>query len=130
MLRPPPGSTRSDTLLPYTTLCRSHVLEGHLAEVVVAGHVHDRLDGDAGGVHVDDQLGHALVGAGIGVGAGDEVDPIGRLGAGVPDLLPVHHEVVAVTTCSGADGCHVGAGVGLGLTHAPRGGCVSGRRDE
>src|SRR3546814_8151663 len=26
MIRPPPRSTRTDTLCPYTTLCRSHVL--------------------------------------------------------------------------------------------------------
>src|SRR3546814_9756689 len=29
MIRPPPGSTRTDTLFPYTTLCRSAMMPSH-----------------------------------------------------------------------------------------------------
>src|SRR3546814_8035200 len=32
MIRRPPRSTRTDTLFPYTTLCRSHRIEGELGE--------------------------------------------------------------------------------------------------
>src|SRR5690606_10934958 len=101
-----------------------YVFEPDLAEVLAAGHVLDRDDRDAGGVHVDDQLGQALVRLGVGVGAADEVDQVGLGSAGVPDLLPVHHEVVAVALGPGADRGHVRAGVGLGHPYAPRRGAV------
>src|SRR3546814_11886924 len=55
MIRPPPRSTRTDTLFPYTTLCRSlralhHV--DHIARASDASHDNGVLDGRAG-------LGHA-----------------------------------------------------------------------
>src|SRR3546814_13238978 len=36
MIRRPPRSTRTDTLFPYTTLFRSHHLEGHLLSPLLA----------------------------------------------------------------------------------------------
>src|SRR3546814_10479107 len=48
MVRRPPRSTRTDTLVPYTTLFRSH-LQQRLELVRGAG----RLDGDRFGRHVD-----------------------------------------------------------------------------
>src|SRR3546814_7599172 len=49
MTRPPPRSTRTDTLFPYTTLCLSVVLDG------VAGLVAEdrRAEGRGRGVHVE-----------------------------------------------------------------------------
>src|SRR3546814_16516755 len=58
MLRPPPRSTRTDTLFPYTTLFRSEriVLEHH-GDVTVLGFQvvhHAAADGDlAGGDHLE-----------------------------------------------------------------------------
>src|SRR3546814_15528061 len=57
MIRRPPRSTRTDTLLPYTTLFRSPVRE-QLLEVLRDQNAQDRL-GTNGGIHV------------IGIGPGD-----------------------------------------------------------
>ncbi len=108
----------------------AHVLEAHLAEVVAARHVLDRAAiGDAGRAHVDDQLRQPLVLRGVGVGADDQVDPVGRRRPRVPDLLAVHHEVVAVALGAGADRRHVGSGVRLGHADAPRRGAVEDGRE-
>src|SRR3546814_19525664 len=50
MIRRPPRSTRTDTLFPYTTLCRSHVeIAGdRLAPADAAGDEHRHLGGDLG----------------------------------------------------------------------------------
>src|SRR3546814_16085927 len=45
MIRPPPISTRTDTLFPYTTLCRSlrqRLRQGRLREADVIGEIADR----------------------------------------------------------------------------------------
>src|SRR3546814_17524948 len=47
MIRPPPRSTRTDTLFPYTTLCRSAELHLHGGGAVVAA-VLKALDGIEG----------------------------------------------------------------------------------
>src|SRR3546814_15152707 len=49
MVRRPPRSTRTDTLLPYTTLCRSlgDVGQGHRPPLDMAGKVAERHDGVA-----------------------------------------------------------------------------------
>src|SRR3546814_6246555 len=57
MIRRPPGSTRTDTLFPYTTLCRAGDLE--LAQVVGMGHavIHQRARQDLSALRlVDDPL--------------------------------------------------------------------------
>src|SRR3546814_13212804 len=41
MLRRPPGSTRTDTLFPYTTLCRSHRRAAGKHHLVDRGHHHE-----------------------------------------------------------------------------------------
>src|SRR5690606_18837449 len=95
------------------------VVEVDLAEVAAAGHVDDGLDGDPRRAHVDDELGEPLVGPGVRVGPGDEVAPVGRRGAGGPDLLAVDDPVVAVAHGPGADAGDVGAGVRLAHADAP-----------
>ncbi len=64
------------------------------------------------------------MGLGLRVRAGDEVDPVGGGGPGVPDLLAVDDEVSALAHRSGADGGDVGSGVGLGHADAPCRGAV------
>src|SRR3546814_10481021 len=75
MNRPPPRSTRTDTLFPYTTLCRSHD-ERPVADAVDLDHV--RPDGRAehheiqrGGHH---RRGHALHQRAPGAGHFEQVD--------------------------------------------------------
>ena len=58
-------------------------------------------------------------GAGRRGRCGDEVAPVGRGGAGGPDLLAVDHPLVAVALGPGADAGHVRAGVGLAHADAP-----------
>src|SRR3546814_6175133 len=43
MLRRPPRSTRTDTLFPYTTLCRSLAIEEDLVEEVARIHGYDAI---------------------------------------------------------------------------------------
>src|SRR3546814_11501792 len=52
MIRPPPRSTRTDTLLPYTTLFRSTLNQG-ATEVVLALGLEDQLAGTA---YLDDAV--------------------------------------------------------------------------
>src|SRR3546814_4601155 len=64
MIRPPPRSTRTATLFPYTTLFRSHyaVMAQELAElrIVARGRVHDRAaDHRALRVELGGQADHA-----------------------------------------------------------------------
>src|SRR3546814_12153388 len=66
MIRPPPSSTRTDTLFPYTTLFRSEdagILfvadEAQLADAAALDHRHDIVDDDIAriGVGLDLQFG-------------------------------------------------------------------------
>src|SRR3546814_17759716 len=94
MIRPPPGSTRTDTLCPYTTLFRSgllHLDEG-LSELLVVGALHHaaqlRADGllaiaDAEDRHAeleDDARRARRVAAGDRGGTAGENDALGREG--------------------------------------------------
>src|SRR3546814_7535781 len=113
MIRRPPRSTRTDTLVPYATLCRSLGVD---AEQVVAAHA--RLAGDAGGD--DDHVG-ALDG-GIAAGAGEpgvvaldrgRLDEIERLALGhavddveendVAQLLEAGEQRQSAADVAGAD---------------------------
>src|SRR3546814_18434256 len=90
MIRRPPSSTRTDTLFPYTTLCRL-IGVGHdddafvaqrLAVVTIAGAAAQRLD----------QIADFIVGADlVGAGAGDVQDLAAdwqhRMGLAVDRLL-------------------------------------------
>src|SRR3546814_14840559 len=88
MLRRPPGSTRKDTLLPYTTLFRSVP-----AEQLAQRPAHQRRD-EAAHVHADiiDVIGAALPrivggikGADLAGKAGEE-QPIAQRDAGEPHM--------------------------------------------
>ena len=96
-----------------------HAVVHDLAEVAVAGHVGDGGDGHAGGAEVDDQLGQPGVRWRVGIGAGDEVAPVGVDRPARPDLRPRHDPVVAVALGPGADRGHVAAGVGLAHPDRP-----------
>ncbi len=102
-----------------------HVGVDDLAEVPVAGHVGDGRDRRRPGVcRSTIELGQPGVGRRVGVGAGDEVAPVGVGRAARPDLGAVDDPVVAVALGPGADRRHVAAGVGL--AHADRPGRRAG----
>ena len=127
----PPMETRSFirvTMAPRqpspTSLRRSEsgtadVGEVDLVELGVAGHLAQRPDLDAGGVHVDHEVGEALVLLGLGIGAGEDHAEAGGVGQGRPDLLAVEDPLVAVALGPGRQAGHVGSGAGLGEQLAP-----------
>ncbi len=87
----------------------AHVLKEDLVELVAAGHVHEWPDGDAGGVHGDDEVGDPLVLGDIGIGAGEHEDVLAHVGERRPDLLAVDDVVVAVADGLRLEGGEVGA---------------------
>ena len=97
----------------------AHVLEEHLAELGVVGHLAQRTDGDAGRLHVDEQQADALVLRRVGLGAAEEEAPVGDVGVAGPHLLAVHDVVVAVTLRPGAERRQIGARAGLGEALTP-----------
>ena len=95
------------------------VVEVDLVEALAVVHLADGLDGDARRLHGEEEVGDAAVLGGVGVGAGEEVDVVGVVGAGGPDLLAVDDEVVAVLLGAGLERGEVGSGVGLGEALTP-----------
>ena len=97
----------------------AHVVEEDLVELLAAGHLPQRPNGDARAVHVDDEEADALRlrrGADRCAPAGC---PSGELRVAGPHLLAVDDEVVAVALGLAAQRGEVGAGVGLGEELAP-----------
>ncbi|MCY1409471.1 hypothetical protein D9M71_248220 [compost metagenome] len=95
------------------------VVEEHLVDFMLAVEGDDRPHGDARGLHVDQQEGNAALLLGLRIGAHQAEDPVGVVGVGGPDLLAVHHVVVAVTHRAGLQRRQVGAGARLGIALAP-----------
>ena len=80
----------------------------------------ERTDVDAVLVHVDREVGDALVLGDVGVGAGDQHAEVGDLAAGGPHLLAVDDPLVAVEHRLGLQAGEVGAGAGLAEQLTPR----------
>ena len=97
----------------------AHVLEEDLVEADVVDHVREGARGDAGGLHVDQEVGDALVFGRVGIGAGEQDHPVALVGAGGPDLRAVDHVVVAVADGARLQAGEVGAGAGLAEALAP-----------
>ena len=97
----------------------SHVLEEHLVEAGVARHLHQRAHGDAGRLHVDQEVRDAAVLRRLGIGAHEAEHPVGVLRARRPDLLPVDDELVAVELGARPERRQVGARARLGVALTP-----------
>ena len=95
------------------------LVEEHLAEVGVAGHLAQGADVDPGRRHVDQQVGDAPVLGPLGVGARQEDPPLRPIGRRGPDLLARDHPLVAVEHGAGGHVGQVGAGLGLAEELAP-----------
>ncbi len=106
----PPGVHRPDHVFPGSP----GVGEEGLVEPGATGHLPDGADLNPGLVHGHQQEGDALVFGGVGIGAGQHEDPVGRLGGRGPDLLPVDHPLVTVKHRPGAE-----AGRGRNPNRAP-----------
>ena len=92
------------------------VVEENLGEVGGTVERDQRTGLDARQPHVDDEAGDALVLGRLRIGAHVQLAPVGAVPERRPDLLTVHHEVVAVADGAGAKRRQVGAC--LGLRHA------------
>jgi hypothetical protein len=95
------------------------MVEEHLAEVRVAHRVADGTHVDAGGAHVEQEVGDALALGRGRVGAGQEQAPVGVAGAAGPQLLTVDHIAVAVPAGCRTQAGQVRAGLWLGEPLAP-----------
>ena len=94
---------------------------GHvdLVELGLTGDLAQRAHLDALGVHVEREVGHALVLGKIGVAAGDEHAPVGEVGERVPHLLAVDDPLVTVSHRFGRETGEVGTGAGFGEQLTP-----------
>ena len=63
------------------------VVDEHGVEQRVAGQLAQRLDLDPFALHVQQEVGDAVVLGGVGIGAGQQRTPLGELRGGGPDLL-------------------------------------------
>jgi hypothetical protein len=98
----------------------ANVGEKGLVEVGLVGDLLDRFDADAGGVHRRDEEGDAaLLFVRLGVGAGEDEDHVGFVGAAGPDFLAIEDVIVAVAFGTKGKVGQVRAGVGLGIALAP-----------
>jgi hypothetical protein len=95
------------------------ILEEHLVEPGIAGHLHERTHRDAGRLHVDQDVGDATVLRRLRVGADETEHPVGVLRPGGPDLLAVHDELVPDDRGARAERCEIGARAGLGVSLTP-----------
>ena len=89
---PPPGADVAEPAL----IGDAYVGEVHLVELGVAGHLPQRAYLDARCLHVDDEVGQAVVLACLWVAAGEQQSPSGDVRLGGPHLLAVDRPLVAV----------------------------------
>ncbi len=97
----------------------SHIGQVDLVELCFTGDLPQRADLHSRGVHVEGEVGHALVFGHVGIAAGDEHAPVGDMGQGVPHLLAVDDPFLAVPHRPGPQPGEVGSGPGLGEQLAP-----------
>ena len=95
------------------------VVEEHLVEPGIAGHVAQRPHLHARGAHVDEEHREPAVLGHPGVGAREQQPEVGVLGVGGPDLLAVDPPVVPIAHGRRAQGREVRPRVRLGEQLAP-----------
>ncbi len=116
-----PSDSPASTHLTDDVGVRHHrVGQEDLHERVAVVHLLDRPHLDAGLVHVDHEVGDALVLHRVPVGASHEDRHVGVIGTGVPDLLAVDDPAVAVAHGRRLHAGQVGTGAGFGEQLAPR----------
>ena len=127
------GVGNRPTLVEVTDdVCRRDTgfVDEDLVEERLAGHLDQRTHGDARLVHVDREVGDALVLRGIGIGSGDEHAHVGDLAAGGPDLLAGDDVLVTVLLGLAGEAGEVRSGARLGEQLTPADRTVEDRRKE
>ncbi len=109
----------------------THIVEEHLVQVMAVVDRDDRPHRDARRLHVHEQERDALLPLRrIRIGADQHEAPVGVMRGRCPDLLPVHHVVVAVPLRRGLQRGKVGARARFGEALAPPVIKVGGARQE
>jgi hypothetical protein len=96
-----------------------HVGEEDLVELGVAGHLLQRTRVDARQCHVDQQVRQSLVFGHVLVGPAQQQAPVGDVRERGPDLLAVHHEVIALEIGARLHVREIASGVRLREALAP-----------
>ena len=98
--------------LPHHVRRGNHnIREKDLVEVGSPRDLAQRTNLDPWGVHVDEEVGDALVLGDVGVRPSDQNPPITVLGTRCPDLLAVHDEGFSVTFGAALQPCEIGSGI-------------------
>src|SRR6266550_2996066 len=100
-------------------LVHADVVEEDLVELGLAGDLPEGLHRDARELHVEEEIGDALVLGHVRVGAGEQHHVVGDVGERGPHLLPVDHPVLAVLDRARLQGREVGARIRLRVALAP-----------
>ena len=98
---------------------KPHLVEEHLVEGVITGHVDDGADRDTWRVHGTDEVGDPLMFRDLGIGARQQDPERGDVREARPHLLPRDDPLVAVTHGPGGQSGQVRARAGLGEQLAP-----------
>ena len=98
----------------HTDIVEEELVEGHITP-----HVLDRGDGYAGGFRIEEEHGDPPVLWLIGIGAGENEEPVGVLGVGGPDLLAVDDVDIAFGHGLRLEGGEVGTGAGFAEALGP-----------
>ena len=90
--RGPPAADRADAVQVWD----AHILQEHLVELAVTGHLAQRPHVDPGGTEIDAEIGDPVVFGHVRIGPSQQHGELRLVGKSRPHLLPVHHPLVAV----------------------------------
>src|SRR6185312_6129656 len=95
------------------------IVEEHLAELVIARESDDTARRHAGRLGIDEHQRDRIPRLWIAAGAHEQIEPIGIMRAGGPDLVAVDDELVALDHGFGAETAQIGARARLGIALRP-----------
>ena len=96
-----------------------YVVEEELADLVLAGQIQNRTHRDARRVEIDDQTAQPAMFRRAGIGAHQGKHPLRVMSPGLPDLVAVDDEVIAVETRGCFHRREVGSRIGFGIALRP-----------
>src|SRR5215469_13308252 len=97
----------------------AYVFEEYLVEAVRLRHLHQGPHGNAGCLHVNEEVADALVLGSDRVGSNQHENPIRMMCGGSPYLGAIDNEIVALFNSAGLQSCQVGSGIGFRIALAP-----------
>ena len=101
-------------ILGYTNIGKKN-----LVEIRIFGHINERTNLNARGVHFKQQERDSLMLGGVGLCSNQAEDPIGQVSRAGPDLLAIDNPLVTVKLSLGSQAGQVTARSGFGISLAP-----------